>query len=29
MAMKKSYQSIDELSFDRMAYRTDIGLDLT
>jgi phosphoribosylamine--glycine ligase len=29
MAMKKSYQSIEKLSFDRMAYRTDIGLDLT
>lgn len=29
MAMKKSYQSIEKLSFDRMAYRADIGSDLT
>lgn len=28
LAIKKSYQSIDKLSFDRMAYRTDIGFDL-
>lgn len=27
-AMKKSYQSIEYLSFDRMNYRTDIGKDL-
>lgn len=27
-AIKKSYQSIEELSFDRMYYRTDIGFDL-
>jgi len=27
-ALKKSYQSIEELSFDRMYYRTDIGFDL-
>ncbi len=27
-AIKKSYQSIGELSFDRMYYRTDIGFDL-
>lgn len=27
-AMKKSYQNIEKLSFDRMYYRTDIGLDL-
>lgn len=27
-ATKKSYQSIENLSFDRMNYRTDIGLDL-
>lgn len=28
LAMKKSYQSIEKLSFDRMTYRTDIGFDL-
>ena len=27
-ALKKSYQNIDKLSFDRMNYRTDIGFDL-
>lgn len=27
-AMKKSYQSIENLSFDRMYFRSDIGLDL-
>lgn len=28
LAIKKSYQNIDKLSFDRMAYRSDIGSDL-
>ncbi len=28
IALKKSYQSIDELSFAKMYYRTDIGFDL-
>lgn len=28
LAIKKSYQSIEKLSFDRMGYRTDIGSDL-
>jgi len=27
-ALKKSYQNIEKLSFDRMEYRTDIGFDL-
>lgn len=27
-AIKKSYQNINKLSFDRMQYRTDIGFDL-
>lgn len=27
-AIKKSYQSIDKLQFDKMYYRTDIGFDL-
>jgi phosphoribosylamine--glycine ligase len=27
-AIKKSYQNIEKLSFDRMNYRTDIGFDL-
>ncbi|WP_347373646.1 phosphoribosylamine--glycine ligase [Aequorivita sp. Q41] len=27
-ALKKSYQNIDKLSFDRMQYRSDIGFDL-
>jgi phosphoribosylamine--glycine ligase len=27
-AIKKSYQSIAKLSFDRMNFRTDIGFDL-
>ena len=27
-ALKKSYQNIDKLSFDRMNYRNDIGFDL-
>ena len=27
-AIKKSYQNIEKLSFDRMYYRTDIGFDL-
>ncbi|SRX72507.1 phosphoribosylamine--glycine ligase [Aequorivita antarctica] len=27
-ALKKSYQNIEKLSFDRMKYRTDIGFDL-
>ncbi len=27
-ALKKSYQNIEKLSFDRMQYRTDIGFDL-
>lgn len=27
-ALKKSYQNIEELSFDKMYYRTDIGFDL-
>tara|TARA_R110002072_G_scaffold22615_1_gene79423 strand:+ start:261944 stop:263218 length:1275 start_codon:yes stop_codon:yes gene_type:complete len=29
MALKKSYQNIEKLSFDRMYYRTDIGFDLS
>jgi phosphoribosylamine--glycine ligase len=29
LALKKSYQNIAKLSFDRMYYRTDIGFDLT
>ncbi|MFC7356126.1 phosphoribosylamine--glycine ligase [Jejudonia soesokkakensis] len=28
MALKKSYQNIEKLSFDRMTYRSDIGFDL-
>jgi phosphoribosylamine--glycine ligase len=28
IALKKSYQNIEKLSFDRMYYRTDIGFDL-
>jgi len=28
MALKKSYQNIEKLSFDRMQYRSDIGYDL-
>lgn len=28
MALKKSYQNIEKLSFDRMNYRSDIGFDL-
>jgi len=28
MALKKSYQNIEKISFDRMYYRTDIGFDL-
>ena len=28
LALKKSYQNIEELSFDKMYYRTDIGFDL-
>lgn len=28
MALKKSYQNIEKLSFDRMQYRKDIGFDL-
>ncbi|NND88237.1 MAG: phosphoribosylamine--glycine ligase [Flavobacteriaceae bacterium] len=28
IALKKSYQNIEKLNFDRMNYRTDIGLDL-
>ena len=28
MALKKSYQNIDKLNFDRMNYRSDIGFDL-
>jgi phosphoribosylamine--glycine ligase len=28
-AIKKSYQNIDKLSFDRMYFRTDIGFDLS
>ena len=28
-ALKKSYQNIEKLSFDRMYYRTDIGFDLS
>ncbi|NNJ82791.1 MAG: phosphoribosylamine--glycine ligase [Flavobacteriaceae bacterium] len=28
-AIKKSYQNIEKLSFDRMYYRTDIGFDLS
>jgi phosphoribosylamine--glycine ligase len=27
-ALKKSYQNIEKLSFDRMQYRSDIGFDL-
>ncbi|GAK92478.1 phosphoribosylamine-glycine ligase [Nonlabens ulvanivorans] len=27
-ALKKSYQNVDKLHFDRMYYRTDIGFDL-
>jgi phosphoribosylamine--glycine ligase len=27
-AIKKSYQNIEKLHFDRMNYRTDIGFDL-
>ena len=27
-ALKKSYQNVEKLSFDRMYYRTDIGFDL-
>jgi len=27
-AIKKSYQNITKLHFDRMNYRTDIGFDL-
>ena len=27
-AIKKSYQSIDKLNFDKMNYRKDIGFDL-
>lgn len=27
-ALKKSYQNIDKLNFDRMTYRSDIGFDL-
>lgn len=27
-AIKKSYQEIEKLSFDKMYYRTDIGFDL-
>jgi len=27
-ALKKSYQNIEKLSFDRMQYRRDIGFDL-
>ncbi|WP_298953380.1 phosphoribosylamine--glycine ligase [uncultured Nonlabens sp.] len=27
-ALKKSYQNLDKLSFDKMYYRTDIGFDL-
>ncbi len=29
MALKKSYQNVEKLSFDRMYYRTDIGFDLS
>ena len=29
MALKKSYQNVAKLSFDRMYYRTDIGIDLS
>jgi phosphoribosylamine--glycine ligase len=28
MALKKSYQNIEKLNFDRMQYRSDIGFDL-
>jgi phosphoribosylamine--glycine ligase len=28
LALKKSYQNIEKLSFDRMKYRSDIGFDL-
>ncbi len=28
-AIKKSYQNLEELSFDKMYYRTDIGFDLS
>jgi phosphoribosylamine--glycine ligase len=27
-ALKKSYQNIEKISFDRMNYRSDIGFDL-
>ena len=27
-ALKKSYQNIDKLHFDKMNYRSDIGFDL-
>jgi phosphoribosylamine--glycine ligase len=27
-ALKKSYQNIEKLNFDKMNYRTDIGFDL-
>jgi phosphoribosylamine--glycine ligase len=27
-ALKKSYQNIEKLSFERIYYRTDIGFDL-
>ena len=29
MALKKSYQNVAKLSFDRMYYRTDLGFDLS
>ncbi len=28
-AIKKSYQNVDKLHFDRMYYRRDLGFDLT
>ncbi len=28
IALKKSYQNIEKLNFDRMNYRSDIGFDL-
>ena len=28
MALKKSYQNIENIKFDRMYYRKDLGLDL-
>ena len=28
-ALKKSYQNIEKISFDRMNYRSDIGFDLS